>query len=110
MSENVPRLELLRFLRRVQEQQLQQTDRWIAQQEQREASEARAALSRPPVEPGWCVSYGIGADRRPIEVHIGDCGMAKHTKTVSEEQARQALTEGVEACQFCRPDTALGLL
>ncbi|WP_142217280.1 DUF6233 domain-containing protein [Streptomyces sp. SLBN-118] len=110
MSENVPRLELLRFLRRVQEQQLQQTDRWIHQEEQREAAAARAELTRPPADPGWCVSYGIGADRRPIEVHIGDCRMAKHRKAVSEEDARRAIGEGLEACQFCRPDTVLGLL
>ncbi|WP_405808174.1 DUF6233 domain-containing protein [Streptomyces sp. NBC_00210] len=106
----MPRLELLRFLRRVQKQQLQQTDRWIAQEEQRAAAAERAARTRPPAEPGWCVSYGIGGDRRPIEVHIGDCGMAKHTKIVTQDQARQALTEGVEPCQFCQPDTALGVL
>ncbi|WP_405597534.1 DUF6233 domain-containing protein [Streptomyces sp. NBC_01410] len=110
MSENLPRLELLRFLRRVQEQQLQQTDRWIVQEEQHAAEQARAERLQPPKDPGWCVSYGIGADRRPIEVHIGDCGMAKHRKVVSQEDARRAIGEGVEACQFCRPDTALGLL
>ncbi|MER5464101.1 DUF6233 domain-containing protein [Streptomyces sp. NPDC002668] len=111
MSESAPRLELLRFLRRVQEKQLQQTDRWIAQEEQREAAAARAARTRPPVDPDWCVSYGIGGDRKPLAVHVGDCGMAKHRKPVSQEQARRAMTEeGVEACAFCRPDTALGVL
>ncbi|MCX4581993.1 hypothetical protein [Streptomyces sp. NBC_01481] len=59
----MPRLELLQFLRRVQEQQLQQTDRWIAQEEQRAAEQVRAERLQPPRDPGWCVSYGIGADR-----------------------------------------------
>ncbi|MGW0775224.1 DUF6233 domain-containing protein [Streptomyces sp. NPDC002835] len=36
--------------------------------------------------------------------------MAKRTRPVSSEQARQALADGVEACQFCRPDTDLGVL
>ncbi|WUM89050.1 DUF6233 domain-containing protein [Streptomyces sp. NBC_00322] len=43
-------------------------------------------------------------------MQIGDCGMAKHRKVVSQEDARRAIGEGVEACQFCRPDIALGLL
>ncbi|MEU0087203.1 DUF6233 domain-containing protein [Streptomyces sp. NPDC006274] len=104
------RLEVLRFLRRVQEQQLQQTDRWIAQEQQRAAAAACAERTRPPADPGFVVSHGIGADRRPFEVHVGDCRMAKRTKPISPEQARRTLADGVEACQFCRPDTELGLL
>jgi hypothetical protein len=106
----MPRLELLRFLRRVQVQQLEQTDRWIAAEEQRAAAAARAERVAPPADPGYVVSHGIGQDRRPFEVHVGDCRMAKRTKPVSQEQARRALADGVEACAFCRPDTALGLL
>jgi hypothetical protein len=109
VSESVSRLELLRFLRRVQ-QQLEQTDRWIAAEEQRAAAVARAACVKPPADPGFVVSHGIGQDRRPFEVHVGDCRMAKRTRPVSSEQARQALADGVEACQLCRPDTDLGVL
>ncbi|MCX4581994.1 DUF6233 domain-containing protein [Streptomyces sp. NBC_01481] len=36
--------------------------------------------------------------------------MAKHKKPVSQDQARAALAGGVEPCQFCRPDTALGVV
>lgn len=110
MSENLPRLERLRSVRQWLAWQLSRTDEQIRQEEQRAAEQARAERLQPPRDPGWCVSYGIGADRRPIEVHIGDCGMAKHRKVVSQEDARRAIGEGVEPCQFCRPDTALGLL
>ncbi|MEU0371184.1 DUF6233 domain-containing protein [Streptomyces sp. NPDC006283] len=110
MSDSVPRLELLRFLRRVQQQQLQQTDRWIAQEEQRAATAGRAERTRPPKDPGFVVSHGIGEDRRPFEVHVGDCRMAKRTKPVPPIEARRLLTENVEACQFCRPDSELGML
>lgn len=104
---DIPRLELLRFLRRVQAQQLEQTDRWIAAEEQRAAAAARAV---PPPDPGFVVSHGIGQDRRPFEVHVGDCRMAKRTKPVPPIEARRLLGEGVEACQFCRPDSELGML
>ncbi|NUK23703.1 DUF6233 domain-containing protein [Streptomyces lunaelactis] len=107
---DIPRLDLLRFLRRVQVQQLQQTDRWIAAEEQRAAAVARAERLLPPKDPGYVVSHGIGQDRRPVEVHVGDCGMAKRTKRVTADEARRALANGMEACQFCRPDTALGVL
>jgi hypothetical protein len=110
VSDNVPRLEFLRFLRRVQEQQIQQTDRWIAAEERRAAGAARAERVRPPADPAYALAHGIGESRRPFEVHTGECRMGKRTKPVTEEEARRALAEGVEACQFCRPDTALGLL
>jgi hypothetical protein len=110
VSEEIPRLTLLRFLRRVQEQQLEQTDRWIAAEEQRAAAAARAARVVPPADPGFVVSHGIGQDRRPFEVHVGDCRMAKRTQPVPPMEARRLLGEGVEACQFCRPDSELGML
>ncbi|MGW0703832.1 DUF6233 domain-containing protein [Streptomyces sp. NPDC002867] len=109
MSE-VPRLDLLRFLRRVQEQQLAQTDRWIAAEEQRAAAAAHAERQAPPKDPGFVISHGIGTDRKPFEVHVGDCRMAKRTKIVPPVEARRLLAEGVEACQFCRPDSELGVL
>jgi hypothetical protein len=47
---------------------------------------------------------------RPFEVHVGDCRMAKRKKPVPPVEARRLLAEGVEACQFCRPDSELGML
>jgi hypothetical protein len=110
VSESVSRLELLRFLRRVQQQQIEQTDRWIAAEELRAAAAVRAARIVPPADPGFVVSHGIGQDRRPFEVHVGDCRMAKRTTPVPPIEARRLLSEGVEACQFCRPDSELGVL
>ncbi|MEU0370619.1 DUF6233 domain-containing protein [Streptomyces sp. NPDC006283] len=113
MSENVSRLERLRSVRAWLAWQLRRVDEDIAVEERAAAQAHRAAehRARMAAEPSWCLSYDIGAQRRPIEVHVGGCGMAKRTKTVSREQALEAITTGgVEACAFCRPDTELGVL
>ncbi|MFD9794195.1 DUF6233 domain-containing protein [Streptomyces sp. NPDC059070] len=31
-------------------------------------------------------------------------------RAVDRDTARQALVDGVQACGFCRPDTALGMI
>ncbi|EDY66858.1 hypothetical protein RKD30_002079 [Streptomyces pristinaespiralis] len=107
---DIPRLALLRFLRRVQEQQLAQTDRWIAEEERRTSLAAQRVRRTAPRDPGFVISHGIGAGRRPFEVHVGDCRMAQRTKPVTPAEARELLAEGVEPCQFCRPDSELGML
>ncbi|WP_331761955.1 DUF6233 domain-containing protein [Streptomyces sp. NBC_01546] len=62
-------------------------------------------------EAGWRIQYGIGAVRRPVTVHIGDCSMGMpHSRPATREQAVDALTQGVEACAFCRADSGLGML
>ncbi|MGW0753388.1 DUF6233 domain-containing protein [Streptomyces sp. NPDC002587] len=54
---------------------------------------------------------GIGAVRRPVMVHTGDCsmGMAR-SRPATREQAAEALAQGMEACAICRADLALGVL
>ncbi|MFE4057228.1 DUF6233 domain-containing protein [Streptomyces sp. NPDC059096] len=50
---------------------------------------------------------------RPPCVHVGDCTMTQRSASgISAAEARLALTQpavGAEACEFCRPDTELGL-
>lgn len=108
------RLDLLRFLERVQLQQLDQTRRWIAAEEQREAE--IAARQPPPEPPAWIIATGRATTARgttpPRTVHVGGCGMTEGgtTQAITREQALAALAEGVPACEFCRPDTDLGWL
>ncbi|MET8826060.1 hypothetical protein ABZX40_13390 [Streptomyces sp. NPDC004610] len=54
MSESVSRLDLLRFLERVQERDLARTRRWIAEEEERETEQQRGAAARPP-RPDWLI-------------------------------------------------------
>jgi hypothetical protein len=109
----VDRLDLLRFARRVVEQQardqLAQIDRWIADEERRQTEQENAAARRPPT-PDWIIERGLNA-RHAVYVHAGGCHMTgKRIRPVTEGQARQALAESVDACPHCRPDTALGVL
>ncbi|MEU3735958.1 DUF6233 domain-containing protein [Streptomyces sp. NPDC032198] len=108
------RLDQLRFARRVVEQQatraLAEIDRWIADEERREAEQARREEARPPA-PDWIVERGIGDGGPPVEVHRGDCGAAGKRRTpVTRDEARWELARGVRACIHCRPDTELGVL
>ncbi|MEU7485061.1 DUF6233 domain-containing protein [Streptomyces sp. NPDC042319] len=109
MNDRLPsRLELLRFLQRVQLQQLDQTRRWIEQEEARQAAQPRHELPPPPE---WKLERERlgGRDAPPVYVHQGDCGMGKGA-SISREQALHALAQGIGACPFCRPDTALGII
>ncbi|MGB8946180.1 MAG: DUF6233 domain-containing protein [Streptomyces sp.] len=111
MNDSLPpaRLALLRFLERVQERDLARTRRWIKEEEQREAERIRGEQTRPPA-PDWLIEQGL-AGRAPVYVHIGGCHMAgKRSRGVTQDQARQALYERVDACPHCRPDTELGVL
>ncbi|NJA56684.1 DUF6233 domain-containing protein [Streptomyces sp. NEAU-H3] len=106
------RLDLLRFARRVVEQQaiasLRQLDGWIAAEEEREREAANREASRL-APPEWVAELSIGRDRRAILVHSGGCHMiGKRSRGIARDQALRALAEGVEACDHCRPDTALG--
>jgi hypothetical protein len=90
---------------------LAQIDGWIAQEERREA-ERRTGEERRPPPPEWLIQRGL--NRKNIDaVHVGDCWMAKKSgrcEAASREQVLDALAHHVEACTYCRPDTALGLL
>ncbi|KUM70713.1 hypothetical protein J7F01_39995 [Streptomyces sp. ISL-22] len=107
------RIELLRFARRVVVQQakaaLSQLDRWIADEERREAERQRGVEARPP-EPHWLIEQNLSG-RTPVYVHVGGCHMTgKRSKGATREQALRALTDRVDPCPHCRPDTELGLL
>ncbi|MFF2522457.1 DUF6233 domain-containing protein [Streptomyces liangshanensis] len=112
MSESNPagRLAALRFLLRVQEQDVARTRLWIAEEEGRAAE---VAARRPPAaRPEWVLERGISQHRTPLAVHAGDCGMrGMSTVPLTRAQAVEALTvRGVRPCPLCRPDTALGVL
>ncbi|WP_037898135.1 hypothetical protein [Streptomyces sp. NRRL S-920] len=51
------RIEVLRFLERVQERDLARTRRWIADEERREAERIRGLRARPPA-PDWLIELG----------------------------------------------------
>ncbi|GAA2200516.1 DUF6233 domain-containing protein [Streptomyces bangladeshensis] len=116
MNEDRPlaRLDMLRFARRVVEhqaaRQLALMDRWIADEERREAERQRRLAARRNA-PEWAVEHGLNG-RTAVYVHVGGCtGAGGRAKGVGREQAVRALTEaGVPACPLCRPDTALGIL
>jgi hypothetical protein len=109
------RLEALRFVRRVVEQQalrqLELIDRWIAQEERREAERRRGEEMRP-APPDWLLEHGLnGPQRQPVYVHAGACWNAgDRSRPVTREQALHALQQQVPACSHCRPDTILGYL
>ncbi|MGR4883977.1 DUF6233 domain-containing protein [Streptomyces sp. LARHCF249] len=66
---------------------------------------------RPVHKVEWRIQYGIGAVRRPVMVHAGDCSMGTaRSRPATREQATEALTQGVEACPICRADSGLGML
>ncbi|MBU6531771.1 DUF6233 domain-containing protein [Streptomyces sp. NPDC048405] len=109
------RLELLRFTRRVVEQQagaaLRQIDGWIATEERREAERRRHTEGGAP-PPEWLLQHGLNP-KNIDAVHTGDCWTvegSERCRPVSREQAMEAIRHQVPACTFCRPDTALGLL
>ncbi|MFJ4948677.1 DUF6233 domain-containing protein [Streptomyces sp. NPDC088760] len=116
MNEDRPltRLDMLRFARRVVEhqaaRQLALMDRWIADEERREAERQRRLAARQAA-PEWAIERGLNG-RSAVYVHVGGCtGAGGRTKGVGREQAVRALTDGgVPACPLCRPDTALGIL
>lgn len=104
------RLHLLRFLERVQQQDLDRTRRWIAEEERRAAEKARGEQARPP-QPDWLLEIGLNRDAPPVYVHEGHCHMAgKRSRGVSRSDALRWLAEGIPACTHCRPDSELGYL
>ncbi|MGA5899453.1 DUF6233 domain-containing protein [Streptomyces venetus] len=116
MNDSSPsRLDLLLFARRVVVQQaraaLAQLDRWITDEQRREAERRRGEEMRP-APPEWLIERGLDK-RNLVAVHTGDCW--KVTKSgrcvdASRAQALDALRRQVPACTYCRPDTALGFL
>ncbi|OIJ97447.1 hypothetical protein BIV25_14445 [Streptomyces sp. MUSC 14] len=104
------RLDLLRFLERVQPADLERTRRWIADEERREAERQQGEQARPE-PPDWLIEYGLNRDPLPTAVHTGECTMAgKRSKATDSDTIRRAIAAGVKACTFCRPDSELGIL
>ncbi|WP_189190883.1 DUF6233 domain-containing protein [Streptomyces albiflavescens] len=111
MNDPLPltRLDLLRFLERVQEQDLTRMRRWIEAEKQREAEGQRGFDARPPA-PDWLIEQGLSG-RDPVYVHVGGCWNAgKRSRGVERDQALRALVDGVPACTHCRPGSELGYL
>lgn len=81
----------------------------IAAKEQQTAEDA--ARRTPPPPPAWVIEMSLTGT--PQTIHVGCCrmgGTAGRTKPLDRGQALRALGEGVESCQFCRPDVDLGWL
>ncbi|MER6235928.1 DUF6233 domain-containing protein [Streptomyces clavifer] len=106
----VPRLDLLRFLERVQARDLARTRQWITDEEQRQAE--LAARQPPPPPPDWVVEQGIGVGHQVVAVHQGWCTMSgRRTQPIPRDEVLRLLGEDSgRACQQCRPDTELGVL
>ncbi|MFH8610977.1 DUF6233 domain-containing protein [Streptomyces sp. NPDC018029] len=110
MPEEIRRLEVLRFLERVQLRDLARTRQWIADEERREAERARGKQARPPT-PDWSVELGIGQGSPSIEVHRGDCYAAgKRRRPVTRDEARRLLADGIRACTHCEIAVELRML
>ncbi|MFF8784878.1 DUF6233 domain-containing protein [Streptomyces sp. NPDC015125] len=108
MSDLPPDLPRLRVLETWLHLTLKEVRQAIVVAQQREAQQQRTT---PPPPPDWVVQPGIGRDAHPVAVHVGGCGAAgQRARPISREQAVRALTEGIEACGLCRPDTELGIL
>ncbi|MHC3470749.1 DUF6233 domain-containing protein [Streptomyces sp. 7R007] len=53
----------------------------------------------------------MGAERRPLQIHAGDCHMTgSRRRPVSRDEARRLLTGGLRACTHCRPDVQLDVI
>lgn len=109
------RLELLHFARRVVVQQatadLAQLDRWITDEQRREAERRRGEELRPP-PPEWLVERGLNKNNL-VAVRVGDCWtVVKSSRCVgvTRAQALDALRQQVPVCTHCRADTALGFM
>lgn len=111
VSDALPsRLDLLRFLERVQVGDLERTRGWIAAEERRLAELAARLPAAPP--PEWELETDLG--RRPVRVHVGGCGMSGkgfRRHPLGRDAALRALgVDRIPACDYCHPDTALGVL
>ncbi|MFE4420469.1 DUF6233 domain-containing protein [Streptomyces sp. NPDC056817] len=110
MNDLPPDLPRLRTLETWLAMSLDRVRQQITDLERREQERQRGAEARPPV-PDWIIEQGLNRDALPITVHVGGCHMAgKRWKGVPRDVALRALTEGVQACEHCRPDAELGYL
>lgn len=107
MSDLPPDLPRLRTLETWLRYTLARVEQQIAHLEQQQHINRTIT---PPEPPPWLAEYDISGQRRVVQIHRGDCAMTgPRTKKISEREARAGILEA-RACQFCRPDTALGIL
>ena len=110
MNDLPPDLPRLRILETWLQLSLDRVRKQIADAERREAERQRGIDNRPPA-PDWLVEQGLNGHSPPVYVHVGGCHMAgKRSKGVARDVALRALTDGVDACPHCRPDSELGFL
>lgn len=102
---DLPRLRTLELWHRLWLDRIQQAIAEAEADEQRQQKEA--AHTRPVV--GWRIERRHMTDNRDGYLHVGDCHMGGG-RACTREQALEALAAGVVACEFCRPDTELGVL
>ncbi|MGW0916508.1 DUF6233 domain-containing protein [Streptomyces sp. NPDC002784] len=110
MTDLPPDLPRLRILETWLVLTLDRVRRRIAAEERRAAERQRGIAARPPA-PDWLVEQSLNRDVPPVYVHVGGCHMAgSRSRGIDRGQAIRALTDGVDACPHCRPDTELGVL
>ncbi|NUK08956.1 hypothetical protein HRW18_13250 [Streptomyces lunaelactis] len=66
--------------------------------------------TKPP--PEWTIEMSLNG-QTPLAVHTGTCtmgGKQARTREIGRDQAARAIADGVKACEFCRPDSELGIL
>jgi hypothetical protein len=104
------RLDLLRFLEKVQLRDLDRTRGWIAAEEQRLAEQSARLPPAPP--PDWELEADLA--KRPVRVHVGGCtmgGKGLRSRAITRGDALRLLgVDRLEACPYCRPDAELGVL
>lgn len=95
-----PGLPRLRTLRTWHAMWIQRLDEAIADAGRREAEQIRGEQARPPA-PDWFIKQSLDG-RADVYVHVGGCYMAgKRSRGVSQDQARRALYEQVDARPHC---------
>lgn len=104
------RLDLLRFLERVQIGDLERTRGWIAAEEQRLAEQTARLPAAPP--PEWQLELDLS--KHPSVVHAGGCtmgGKGWRMRAITRDTALHALgVDRIPACPYCSPDSLLGVL
>ncbi|MEU0991236.1 hypothetical protein [Streptomyces sp. NPDC005953] len=106
---DLSRLDLLRFLERVQKQDLARTRRWIQEEQQRARAEAQRAAA-PKAEPKTWRAYVPADARQTVELHRVECRIEHpelDTREITATEARKLREMGAEmSCQQCQASEA----
>jgi hypothetical protein len=110
VSDLPPDLPRLYTLRTWHAMWVDRLDNAIAAAEQREA-EKSARGSRPAARTGLADRTRLAGPQRRVRARRRlSTWRGNGPGPPTEDQARQALAGGTDACPHCRPDTALGVL